>query len=289
MGSKVIVTGATGMLGRDICLAFSGTNEVISERIDITGREAFLEYVRSHAPQAIINTAAIADVDRCEREPAEAFRVNAEGARNVAAAAAAVKAVLIHISTDYVFDGEKAGGRAYTEDDGTRPLSVYGESKLAAEKYITSSGCSYAIIRSSWMFGAGGKNFVDSVIEAAQKCGKVRAISEKYGGPTYTADLAEAIRALAGKMAAGGAKPGIYNISNSGICSRYQFAKEILDFCGLTAEVVPITAKEAGGPAVRPRTTELDNSKIEGVLGYKLRHYTEAFKEYTMRKRGNKV
>ncbi|MDD5269610.1 MAG: dTDP-4-dehydrorhamnose reductase [Candidatus Omnitrophica bacterium] len=289
MGSKVVVTGATGMLGRDICLAFSGTNEVISERIDITDREAFLEYARSHAPQAIINTAAIADVDRCEREPAEAFRVNAEGAKNVADAAAAAGAILVHISTDYVFDGEKAGGMAYTEEDRTGPLSSYGKSKLTAEGYVKSSGCSYAIIRSSWMFGPGGKNFVDSVIETAQKCGKVRAISEKYGGPTYTADLAGAIRALVGKMAAGGAKPGIYNISNSGVCSRYQFAKEILDFCGITAEVVPITAKEAGGTAIRPRMTELDNSKIEDVLGYKLRHYTEAFKEYIMRKRGNKV
>jgi dTDP-4-dehydrorhamnose reductase len=289
MGSKVIVTGATGMLGRDICGAFSGTNEVIGERVDITDKEAFLEYARSHAPNAIINTAAIADVDRCEREPAEAFQVNAEGAKNVADAAAAAGAILIHISTDYVFDGEKAGDLAYTEEDGTAPLSVYGKSKLAAEGYVISAGCTYAIIRSSWMFGAGGKNFVDSVIEAAQKCGKVRAIQEKYGGPTYTADLAEAIRALAAKMAAGAAKSGIYNISNAGVCSRYQFAKEILEFCGLSAEVVPITAKDAGGPAIRPRMTELDNSKIEGVLGYRLRHYKEAFKEYIIRKRGNKV
>ncbi len=289
MGSKVIVTGATGMLGRDICMAFSGTNEVIGERIDITDREGFMAYALSHAPKAIINTAAIADVDRCEREPAEAFRVNAEGAKNVADAAAAAGAILIHISTDYVFDGEKAGDRAYTEEDGTGPLSVYGKSKLAAEGYVISAGCDYAIIRSSWMFGAGGRNFVDSVMEAAQECGKVRAISEKYGGPTYTADLAEAIRALTDKMVAGTAKPGIYNISNSGKCSRYQFAKEILEFCGLPAEVVPITAKEAGGQAVRPRMTELDNSRIEGVLGYRLRHYKEAFKEYIIRKRGNKV
>lgn len=287
MGSKVIVTGATGMLGRDICLAFSGTDEIVSERIDITDREKFIEYARSNAPKAIINTAAIADVDRCEREPAEAFRVNAEGAKNVADAAAGAGAILIHISTDYVFDGEK--GSAYTEEDATGPLSVYGETKLAAEKYVMSAGCACAVIRSSWMFGPGGKNFVDSVIEAAQKCGKARAISEKYGGPTYTADLAEAVRALAVKMAEGAAKPGIYNISNSGICSRYEFAKEILEFCGLPAEVVPITAKEAGGPAIRPRITELDNSKIEGVLGYRLRHYKEAFKEYIIRKRGNKV
>lgn len=289
MGLKVIVTGATGMLGRDICGAFSENSEISSERVDITDREGFLKYARSRAPQAIINTAAIADVDRCEREPGEAFRVNAEGAKNVADAAAAAGAVLVHISTDYVFDGEKAGDRAYTENDETGPLSVYGESKLAAERYVMSAGCACAVIRSSWMFGPGGKNFVDSVIGAAQECGKVRAISEKYGGPTYTADLAEAVRALTVKISGGGAKPGIYNISNSGVCSRYQFANEILEFCGISAEVVPITAKEAGGPAIRPRRTELDNSKVEGVLGYRLRHYTEAFKEYIIRKRGNKV
>lgn len=284
---KVIVTGASGMLGSEICRVFSGHSDVIAERVDITDKEGFLRFAEGHTPQVIVNSAAIADVDRCERGPEEAFRVNAEGAKNVAAAAAATGAVLVHISTDYVFDGEK--GSAYTEDDEARPLSVYGRSKLAAEGHVVSAGCGYAIIRSSWMFGPGGRNFVDSVMEAAQKCGNVRAISEKLGGPTYTSDLAEAVLGLTLKLSGGDAEPGIYNISNAGVCSRYEFAKEILEFCGLAADIMPITAKEAGGPALRPRITELDNSKIERVLGYRLRHYTEAFKEYIIRKRGNTV
>jgi dTDP-4-dehydrorhamnose reductase len=175
-------------------------------------------------------------------------------------------------------------GSAYSEDDGTNPLSVYGRSKLEAEKYIASACEKYAIIRSSWIFGGHGKNFVDYVIEAAGSKGEVRAISEKIGGPTYTMDLAAAIRGLSEKIFKDGALSGIYNISNAGICTRYDFARQIVDYCGLNAKVIAMTAAEAGGPALRPRRTELDNSKAAKVLGRKLRDYKEAFKEYIDKK-----
>jgi dTDP-4-dehydrorhamnose reductase len=297
---KVIVTGATGMLGCDLCKVFSGGNEVLGmargltrpaagyepsvkiEPIDITSRADIFTAVEHFKPDIIVNSAAIADVDYCERNPEEAFKVNFEGARNISDAAKIFGALMIHISTDYVFDGEK--GSPYSEGDRADPISVYGRSKLKAEEYIVSAGGKYAIVRSSWMFGRHGRNFVDYAIDSARDKGEVRAISEKMGGPTYTVDLAEAVRELSGKILNGETAPGIYNISNAGICTRYGFAKEIIDYCGLNAKVVPITAKEAGGPALRPRKTELDNSKIAKVLGRKLRDYKDAFREYIDKK-----
>jgi len=296
---KVLIAGATGKLGCDLCKEFSAEGDVAglargnretklcraSEILaaDITDRDRTIRLVRDFKPGIVINSAAIADVDFCELNPEQAFAVNAEGAKNVADAAAAAGALLIHISTDYVFDGEK--GSAYTEEDRPNPVSVYGDSKLAAEDYIRSNSGRYIIIRSSWIFGGCGKNFVDFVVDTAKKCEKIKAVYEKSGSPTYTVDLSKAIFDLAKKVKEEKAPSGIYNITNAGVCSRYEFAKEILDICGLKAEVIAITAKEAGGPAARPKLSALDNTRIGKVLGYKLRHYREACKDYLKNKR----
>ena len=297
-----MITGATGMLGCDLCKEFSAAGEVsglarglrekkhchASELLaaDITDRDRIMEIARELKPEAVINSAAIADVDFCELNPEEAFKVNAEGAKNTVDAAEAAGAVFIQISSDYVFDGEK--GSEYTEDDRPNPINVYGESKLAAEDYVRSSSGRYAIIRSSWMFGAWGNNFVDFVIESAQDGKKIRAISEKFGNPTYTADLAKAVFDLTKGIKEGKSPSGIYNISNSGVCSRYDFAKEILDFCKLDADLKAISAKEAGGPALRPGLSALDNTKIAKALGYRLRDYKEAFREYVKTRKRRK-
>jgi len=296
---KVLITGATGMLGCDLCKAFSSGNDVsglargrretklcqASQILtaDITDRDRVIQIARKLKPEVIINSAAIADVDFCELNPEEAFKVNSEGAKNTADAAEESGALFVQISTDYVFDGEK--GAAYTEEDKPNPLSVYGDSKLAAEDYIRSSVSRYAIIRSSWMFGICGKNFVDFVIESAKEGDSIKAISEKFGGPTYTVDLSKAIFDLSLKIKEDKTASGIYNISNAGTCSRYEFAKEISDLCGLKARVVAMTAKEAGGPALRPKLSALDNTKVSKTLGYKLRHYREALKDYLKNKK----
>ncbi len=291
---KVLITGATGMLGCDLCKEFSVAGDVTglargnretkqcraSQLLaaDITDRDGVARIVRKAKPDLVINAAALADVDFCELNPEEAFRINAEGAKNVADAAEGAGALFIQIGTDYVFDGEK--GSAYTEDDKPNPVSVYGFSKLAADDYVRSNIGKYAIVRSSWMFGPCGKNFVDLVIESARKGGSIKAVGEKFGNPTYTADLTKAISGLSAKIRQGIAPSGIYNVSNEGVCSRYELAKEISGLCGLNAEIVSITAKDAGGPALRPKLSALDNTKVSKVLGYKLRHYKEALNDY---------
>ncbi|MDD5072729.1 MAG: dTDP-4-dehydrorhamnose reductase [Candidatus Omnitrophica bacterium] len=291
---KTLITGATGMLGCDLCREFSAAGDVAgltrgkreakqcraSQLLaaDITDRDGAARVIRKFKPGLVINAAALADVDFCELNPEEAFKTNTEGAKNVADAAEEAGALLIQISTDYVFDGDK--GSAYTEEDKPNPLSVYGDSKLAADDYVRSNISRYAIVRSSWMFGPCGKNFVDFVVGSAKKGERIRAVGEKYGNPTYTADLAKAVFDLSERIRKGKAPSGIYNISNEGVCSRYELAKEIAALCGLEAEIVSITAKDAGGPAPRPKLSALDNTKAGKALGYKLRHYREALKEY---------
>ncbi|MFA5339670.1 MAG: dTDP-4-dehydrorhamnose reductase [Candidatus Omnitrophota bacterium] len=291
---KTLITGATGMLGCDLCREFSAAGDVAgltrgkreakqcraSQLLaaDITDRDGAARVIRKFKPGLVINAAALADVDFCELNPEEAFKINAEGAKNVADAAEEAGALLIQISTDYVFDGDK--GSAYTEEDKPNPLSVYGDSKLAADDYIRSNIGKYAIIRSSWMFGSCGNNFVDFVVESAKRGDRIKAVGEKSGNPTYTADLAKAIFDLSENIRQGKVPSGVYNISNEGVCSRYELAKEITALCGLKAEIVSITAKEAAGPALRPKLSALDKTKVSKALGYGLRHYREALKDY---------
>lgn len=292
---KILVTGATGMLGYDLCKVLSESHDVIGlsrgrqtmhggllgpdlVRADITDRKGLTDIIVKHRPDVVIHSAAIADVDFCELNPDIAFKVNSEGTENVADAAKKAGSYLLYISTDYVFDGTKDS--PYAEDDEPNPISVYGKSKFEAEKYIEAHSEGYFIIRSAWMFGEGGKNFVDSMLESARRNNKIRAVSDKYGSPTYTLDLSKAISDLVVKLAFRKAVPGIYHITNAGICSRYQFAREILEYLGINGEVIAIQGKDAGGAALRPKMSGLDNSKISKMLGYGLRHYRDALKDY---------
>lgn len=298
---KILVTGATGMLGYDLCKVLAEKNNVVGlsrgkqivrgglpgldfVKADITDKKGLTDLILKYRPDLIVHSAAIADVDFCELNPDVAFNVNTEGTKNVADAAEKTGSYLIYISTDYVFDGIK--NSPYAEDDEPNPISVYGRSKLEAERYIQTHTGNHSIIRSAWMFGKGGKNFVDATLESARKNKKIRAISDKYGSPTYTLDLSRAISDLSDKIAIRRVVSGIYHISNAGACSRYQFAKEILECANLEAEVMAINAKDAGGPALRPNMSALDNSKIKELLNYSLRHYREAFKDYLQNKEG---
>lgn len=283
------------MLGYDLCNTLNEKHSVIAlarglrsegrerhklelVKSDITDKDGLFDSIQKRGPDLIIHTAALADVDYCELNPEAAFNINSAGTKNVADAAGQTGSYLIHISTDYVFDGTKDS--PYEEDDEPNPISVYGRSKLEAERYIQAHLRGFLIIRSSWLFGAGGTNFIDVALESARQHKRIEAISDKYGSPTYTLDLSRAISDLIDKVVSRKIESGIYHITNAGVCSRYQLMKEILEYCNIEAEVIGINAKDAGGPALRPKMSALDNSKVRKALGYNLRHYSEACKEY---------
>ncbi len=294
---KILVTGAAGMLGSDLCAELSRAHNVtgldISEsaafiRCDITDKEKVVKVILSRKPDMIIHAAAWTDVDGCEREPDKARRVNEEGTRNVARAAKLLDATLIYISTDFVFDG--SGRTPYTEKDAPNPQNVYSESKLRGE-LIAGELDRYVIIRSGWLYGPSGKNFVNTILNKSKKNKKLEVVDDQRGSPTYTKDLAKGICKLSEislRWAAGGkrkvkekAPKGIYHITNSGAVSWFDYTKEILDIAGIKGiEVIPITAGRLGRPANRPAFSVLDNTKFEKTAGFRMRPWREALKDY---------
>lgn len=237
---------------------------------DLTDRAQVLS-LREDAPDIIINCAAFTDVDGCEEQYEMAMRVNGDGPGLLAELAKEVGAVLVHISTDFVFDGQK--GNPYLEDDCPQPLSVYGKSKLLGEQQIQQSGLSkYFIIRTSWLYGAGGNNFVETMIRLAKEKLELKVVADQRGTPTWTEDLATAIFALLNLTSHPSpvtrhSPYGIYHFSNAGECSWFEFAREIVAQIGKTEklavkEVLPIPTEGYPLPATRPRYSVLAKEKI---------------------------
>lgn len=288
---KIIVTGSSGMLGRILCKKLAKEYRVfgldLENRIglsqflkcDITKQEEVDGVFSSIDHDIIIHTAAFADVDGCEIDKEKAKAVNTQGTINIAKIARESGAMLFFISTDYVFNGKKKG--AWRENDLTCPLSIYGESKLSAEEFIRQNLEEYFIIRTSWLYGAGGKNFVDTIRVAAQSKPLLKVVDDQTGGPTYVVDLAEAIKNLIKKV-----KPcpkkyeGIYHITNSGSCSWYEFAKEIIRLSKLRAEIVPIKSSQLDRPAKRPLNSLLSNAKYNRFIRKPMRHWKKALGAY---------
>lgn len=274
---KILLFGKTGLLGQALFGVLGQEHEVFGksrEECDICDLGMLKKCIDEAAPDIIVNAAGYAKVDDAEKEKEEAFRVNAEGVSNLAKVAGAKSLSLVHFSTDYVFCGEKRAG--YCEDDSPAPLSIYGASKAAGEKEIFENLQKYYLIRTSWLFGPGGKNFVDTMLELAKNSnGKpLTVVNDQIGGPTYTLDLAQAVlRLLKGKTY------GIYHIVNSGTCSWHEFAKEIFNQLGLPQEVSPISSEELNRPAKRPKCSILLNTKLP-----QLRHWKEALREYLQEK-----
>jgi dTDP-4-dehydrorhamnose reductase len=220
------------------------------DRLDVSDRDAVVGAITSLGPDLVVHAAAMTNVDGCETDPAQAYAVNALGTRHVADGARRAGAHVVHVSTDYVFDGTKDG--PYHEWDETRPLSVYGKSKLGGERELDPGS---TIVRTSWVFGRHGNNFVKSVLQLAAGKGELRMVDDQRGCPTSAADLAVAIRRLAvGRL------PGTFHVTNQEAVSRYELARDILRFAGHDPErVVPITTAEMARPAPRPANSELDN------------------------------
>lgn len=294
--NKILITGSSGMLGVDLCQELAESYELYGLDIvhspqsivhgfkkgDISDKNNISDIVEEIKPEFVIHTAAMTDVDGCELAKEKAYKINAEGAGNVAASCNKAGAVLIHISTDFVFDGKK--NSPYKETDGTNPLSVYGDSKLKGEEAVKKELSNFFILRTSWLYGKHGKNFVDTIIAKAKTEKALKVVDDQVGSPTYTKDLAKAICRLLDIVVHSPQSTvhgyGIYHVSNLGSTSWYGYAKEILRLAGSRTEVIPISSEELNRPAKRPAMSILDNSKFCGFTGYKLRNWKDALKEY---------
>ncbi|PER44300.1 dTDP-4-dehydrorhamnose reductase [Bacillus thuringiensis] len=274
---KVLVTGAKGQLGQDVlCLLENQPWEVFGfgrEELDITNEEQVREKVLAIKPNIIIHTAAYTQVDQAESDEETAFKVNAEGTKYLAQAAEAVEAKFCYVSTDYVFDG--TNNEPYKTNDETNPQTIYGKSKLAGEQY-TSEYCSkYFIVRTSWVFGLYGNNFVKTMLRLANERSELGVVSDQFGSPTYTTDLARFIIGLVETN-----KYGIYHASNSGVCSWYEFAKEIFRQSNKNVNVNAISTAEFQRPAQRPAYSVLEQKKIAEQGLNMLPNWKEALGRY---------
>jgi dTDP-4-dehydrorhamnose reductase len=246
---RILLTGAGGQLGRDLQETLKGHDVRAFDHagLDIADGEAALRTVQQVHPEWIINAAAFNDVDGAETLAEAAFAVNGAGPGHLAEAAEVVGASIVHISTDYVFDGRK--GSPYTEDDVPHPLSVYAESKYEGERRVLESGASACVLRTAWLYGWHGKNFVKAILAAAAKGGPLKVVADQVGSPTATADLARAIAQLLQTPAR-----GLFHVTNGGACSRFEFAQAIVQG---SVEVLPTTTAEAARPARRPANSSL--------------------------------
>ncbi len=259
---RVLITGAGGMLGRDVARAARERGDEVDAldhgQLDIADADAVARAIRESRPDVVINCAAWTDVDGAEDEEAAATAINGEGAGNVAREAAAAGARLVHVSSDYVFDGQ---GRApYVESDPVGPLSAYGRSKLAGERAVTEAGGDQVIARSSWLFGAGGKNFVETMLRVGAERDEVKVVNDQIGCPTYTGHLATALLDLAASDT-----QGIHHAAAGGGCSWHGFAVEIFEQAGLDVTVTPWTTAELNRPAPRPAYSVLASAREDGV------------------------
>jgi dTDP-4-dehydrorhamnose reductase len=255
---RVLVTGAGGQLGHDLIAAFADHDVIGCDRaaLDVTDRDAVLGTILTVAPDAVVHAGAWTAVDACESDPDRAFRVNALGTRNVAEAARRTGAHVVYVSTDYVFDGTKA--EPYNEWDATNPQSVYGRSKLGGELEL---GPDSTIVRVAWVCGAHGNNFVRTMLRLAAERDTWGVVDDQRGCPTFTPDLADAIRRFAVDR-----RPGVFHVTNQGATTWFDLAREVLELAGVDPEkVTPISTADYGAPAPRPANSVLDNAALRGA------------------------
>ena len=273
---RILITGAQGMLGTDLCLVLEENHEVIRvdlDQFDITDTQATFRYLEEEEPEMVIHCAASADVDGCERDPDLAFKTNAFGTWNVAAAAAKMGAIMAYLSTDYVFSGQKQ--TAYHEFDQPNPINVYGATKLAGERMVRSLCARHFIIRSSWLYGLAGKNFAATMLKLGKEKTEAKVVADQRGCPTYTRDLAEGISRLIDSPLY-----GTYHLTSSVPCSWQEFAQAIFEIAGMEVELIPISYAEWDSPTQRPANSVLDNMAWR-LLDYPpLRSHREALAEF---------
>jgi dTDP-4-dehydrorhamnose reductase len=269
------------MLGSDICDIVGEHFEITpfaSDDFDVADLESTRARISQKNPDLIVHCAAYTDVDGAERERETAFRINTTGTRNVALVSDELSVPMVYISTDYVFNGAKAS--PYLEGDRPDPLNVYGESKLAGEKWIRRLLSRFFIVRTSWLFGSRGRSFVHKIVQASaglQSSGSAHlpVVADQFGSPTYTIDLAKSVQILIQSESY-----GIYHVTNSGHCSWFEFAEKVFDYLGIEAELVPVDSNYFPQVARRPRFSVLDNSLWERNFGMRLPHWEDALREF---------
>ncbi|AGY76827.1 dTDP-4-dehydrorhamnose reductase [Clostridium autoethanogenum] len=294
---KVLITGGKGQLAGQLeKILVSGKSEIGAldkvysdaevrfpsrEELDITKLNDVRNFITGYAPDIIINCAAYTNVDKCETDFENAFKVNSLGARNLALASQNTKTKLVHISTDYVFNGR--GTVPFREYDLPDPVSVYGKTKLLGEQYIRENSSRYFIVRTSWLYGLYGKNFVYTILKAAKEKGHLDVVNDQRGNPTNAEDLAYHILKLALTD-----EYGIYHCSGKGECSWYDFACKIVDYAGIDCSVSPMTSENLNRAAKRPEFSSLDNMMLRCTVGDDMRQWEDALKSFIQKLYKNK-
>lgn len=272
---KILVTGAGGQLGHDLEKVLTGHELRLlgKEKLDVTDFPAVINAVTDFQPRIVIHAAAYTNVDGCETEPALAYKVNAIGTQNMAISCQEEGAAMVYVSTDFVFDGCK--DTPYTEFDETNPISVYGRSKLAGERYVSSLLNKYFIVRTAWLYGREGQNFVKTILRLAGEQDELRVVSDQIGCPTSSLDVARKIAEIIETEGY-----GLYHTVNTGSCSWFDFGREILRLAGVEKKVIPIGSADLNRPAPRPAYSVLKNYSLE-LRGFKqLRPWQEALADY---------
>lgn len=272
---KILILGAKGMLGNELAKVFADKDKYDltlwdRDELDITDQAAVGEKLSILGPDVVINSAAYTAVDKAESEKSLVYKINAEAVGYLAEACKEIGAKIVHFSTDYVFDGNNIDG--YAEDFPERnPTTIYGGSKKLAEEKLEQSGSEYYIVRTQWLFGSSGKNFIETMISLANEGKDIRVVNDQFGSPTFAKDLAERVR----ELIESDKSSGIYHITNSGTCNWYEFALKIFELANLSPNVSPVDSTEFASPAKRPKYSMLINTKLP-----LLRSWEDALKEY---------
>jgi len=246
------------------------------DEIDIQEEKRTVSKIESFRPEIIINVAAYTDVDGCELNEEKAFAVNAEGMKHVALGALRCGAKVVYLSTDYIFDGNKR--EPYLENDPSNPLNVYGRSKWKGEQYVQELLQDALIVRTEWLYGRYGNNFVTSILRQAREKKVLTIVNDQIGSPTYTVDLSEAISVLLQCDAR-----GVFHVANSDLCTWYTFGQAILKLSGMErVRVIPISSKELNRPAIRPAYSVFNCQKLKQVTGMTLRPWSEALRDFLL-------
>jgi dTDP-4-dehydrorhamnose reductase len=273
---RILLLGAQGQVGWELARRLPALGTVTATdrtTLDLANPEAIRRVVREANPELIVNAAAYTAVDKAESEPALATQINGDAPGVLAEEAKRSGALLVHYSTDYVFDGEKQG--AYVETDAPNPVSAYGKSKLAGERAIVASGCRHLIFRACWVYGPRGRNFLLTILKAARERPELKVVDDQFGAPTSSGAIAEATK----QAIAAARGQGIYHLSAAGRTTWHGFAQAIVEGAGLKTPVRAIPSSEYPTPARRPRNSVLDNSKLKKDFGIALADWREGLRE----------